>query len=453
MRQGVEWVLAYAAVVLALAAPALDNGFPITYHDTGGYVARAMELGLAPGRSLFYGLFLAAASLGWRWVWGPVLVQALATAWCLHLVLRSAAPRRGPLLVAGTGVAIAALTGGAWSVSQWMPDCLVPLLALALWLLAFRTASLARWERAGLSLLVALAVLSHMATLALAAGLTLAIVLLAAVAPHLALPRPRLAAAAGPVLAAVLAMPAASWGLTGTFAYTPGGATFMFSRLVQDGLVARFLADHCPSPEFRLCSLRHRLPATADMWIWHNESPFWALGGWRGAEGEMRRIAWESLVDHPGLHAAAAAGSLWQQLLRVRTGDGLDQEHEDTFWRMAQYLPQFAAPYLAAAQQQGRYTAAFFARLNVVQGPAGLASELAAVILTALGLARRRADWALMGGFMLLALLGNAFICGVLSNPHDRYQNRIAWLGLVALVAALAPAPAGQPQPLQHPVR
>ena len=38
--------------------------------------------------------------------------------------------------------------------------------------------------------------------------------------------------------------------------------------------------------------------------------------------------------------------------------------------------------------------------------------------------------------FVLVALLGNAFICGALSNPHHRYQSRLIWLApLVVLLA------------------
>jgi hypothetical protein len=33
-----------------------------------------------------------------------------------------------------------------------------------------------------------------------------------------------------------------------------------------------------------------------------------------------------------------------------------------------------------------------------------------------------------------MALLGIAFVCGALSNPHDRYQNRIVWLALMSAI-------------------
>jgi hypothetical protein len=39
---------------------------------------------------------------------------------------------------------------------------------------------------------------------------------------------------------------------------------------------------------------------------------------------------------------------------------------------------------------------------------------------------------------VLLALLGNAVICGVLSNPNDRYQNRLIWLAVLAAAIVAA---------------
>jgi hypothetical protein len=37
-----------------------------------------------------------------------------------------------------------------------------------------------------------------------------------------------------------------------------------------------------------------------------------------------------------------------------------------------------------------------------------------------------------------LALLGNAFVCGVISGPHDRYGSRLVWdATFTALMAGL----------------
>src|SRR5208283_4438087 len=53
-----DWILASAAMLLALIAPALWNGFPLIFPDTGGYLDRPILGTLGMGRSALYGLFL-----------------------------------------------------------------------------------------------------------------------------------------------------------------------------------------------------------------------------------------------------------------------------------------------------------------------------------------------------------------------------------------------------------
>ena len=52
-----------------------------------------------------------------------------------------------------------------------------------------------------------------------------------------------------------------------------------------------------------------------------------------------------------------------------------------------------------------------------------------------------RRDWKglALPGFILVALIGNAFICGVLSGPHDRYQSRLVWVPVFALILLARP--------------
>ena len=42
----------------------------------------------------------------------------------------------------------------------------------------------------------------------------------------------------------------------------------------------------------------------------------------------------------------------------------------------------------------------------------------------------------MLTAFILIALVGNAFICGALSNPHERYQSRVVWLAVLCVILA-----------------
>jgi hypothetical protein len=41
---------------------------------------------------------------------------------------------------------------------------------------------------------------------------------------------------------------------------------------------------------------------------------------------------------------------------------------------------------------------------------------------------------------MLIALLGNALVCGATSGPHDRYQGRLIWVPVLVMILTARPA-------------
>ena len=92
---------------------------------------------------------------------------------------------------------------------------------------------------------------------------------------------------------------------------------------------------------------------------------------------------------------------------------------------------------MRAARQQ--HWAINFDYVNWLHVPVALASMAALVGLLAHALARRRLDdLTLLAATVTLALLGNAFICGVISGPHDRYGARMVWVATFVVLAALA---------------
>ena len=81
-----------------------------------------------------------------------------------------------------------------------------------------------------------------------------------------------------------------------------------------------------------------------------------------------------------------------------------------------------------------------FTAINRLHVPVALASMLlvvdrcSAAALCAAGSTISRCSPATV----TLALLGNAFVCGVISGPHDRYGARMAWVAtFVVLIAAI----------------
>ena len=379
------WLPAAALMCAVLLAPALWNGFPIIFADTGGYLARPFDGTLELGRSALYGAFVAAGLPLDLWL--AVIVQSALSVWVIALVIRAqglgARPLLSLLLVLGLGV----LTSLPWYVSQLMPDVFVSLAVLGLYLLTFRRAALRNWEAFLLGGLVAFAAASHMGTLGLCAALVLVLALAWPLRNPLRLPPMTLAGPALAVVGGILLSLGSNALIAGKFAFTPGGTNFVFGRLVQDGIVARYLAEHCPDPSIRLCPYAGELPTTADDWAWGWDSPFGKLGGWQGYEAEPRRIIGETLTLYPGQHVATALQSALQQFASVKTGEGLSPDNNEFAEQdIARLAPAVMPRFRAARQQNDRLGVGW---LNTIHVPLALFASFALVIV-ALGVAARR---------------------------------------------------------------
>lgn len=147
------WTGACIVMMAALLAPAIWNGFPVVFYDTGGYLERPFERTLLLGRSALYGAFLA---LGIPFdFWPNVAAQAALVMWLLLVTLRVHGLGNRPRLAVAITLALCVLTGLPWYAAQLMPDIFVPAAVLALHLLAFRGEGLRAWERVALAGVVA----------------------------------------------------------------------------------------------------------------------------------------------------------------------------------------------------------------------------------------------------------------------------------------------------------
>src|SRR5262249_46324348 len=134
------------------------------------------------------------------------------------------------------------------------------------------------------------------------------------------------------VLAAVMVV-GSNYLVARQLTWTPGGLALSFGRMLQDGIVDRYLADHCPDPHLRLCTYRRELPPTADEFFWSGEgSLFDNLGGFDGLGAEMDEIVVGSLHNYPLLQVETAFVAGVRQLFHFATGAGVVNTIWHTYW-------------------------------------------------------------------------------------------------------------------------
>jgi hypothetical protein len=421
--------LTFLAAILCLLGPALWNGFPLLEYDTGGYLARWFEGTLVASRSDVYGLFVTS---GWALDFWPVIaVQAAATVWILHLVLRVYGFGERPWTLLAIVAGLSVTTTLPWIAGILLTDIFAGLAVLALHLVVMRAEGLNRRELAALVAFIGFAGATHSATflvlLGLAAAALLATFLDRRILPIIGAMR----AVAAVVLAAAMLL-TANFAISKHLEWTPGGYGIVFARMVEDGIVTRYLDEHCKEQNFKLCPYRHVLPATADRFLWSG-GVFDKLGRFAGLGDEMRTIVLGSLAEYPWVQLQAALAATGKQLVRVGTGEGVRTDIWHTYGMMERYTPSVVPAMRAARQQHGELR---FAAINELHIPIALAAAAMLPLLVGFGLRRQLyLDLGLLAATVTLAILANAVICGVISNAHDRYGARLAWVPV--LLAAL----------------
>ena len=329
-----------------------------------------------------------------------------------------------------TVAALSILTALPWLASQLITDIMAGLAVLALYLVVTRADTLLAWERVALMAFIAFAVATHNATLAVlmllvAAGLIIALF------DRKLVPLAGVGRGAGALMLAAALLVTTNYAVAGRLAWTPGGIALLFGRMLNEGIAQRFLAEHCPDPRFKLCDHLSELPNDADVFFW-GESVFDRLGRFKGMNAEMATIVLESLADYPLEQLKGAAVATGRQLVMVATGYGVNTEVWHTYGMIGNYAPQMEPAMNAAHQQQHDLN---FVAMNRVHVPiAYLAMLLLIAVIAFASRHERFAGMRHLAVTVALALLANAFVCGALSNPHDRYGARMVWLAVLVLL-------------------
>ena len=425
------WAIA-AAIPLMLLAPALWNGYPLLQSDTGGYLARWYEGYLVPSRSTVFGLYLHYGEHTDFWL--NLGIQALATMWILLLTLRVFG-LPGPWRLFGVSLLLTLTTALPWLTSMLLTDIFSGLSVLSLLILVLHGDKISRGEKLALFVFTAVAGATHSATMGILLGLCI-VAWIARPFLRVRIPAWHLMQGTLTIAAGAVMLLAGNFALSGKIAWTPGGYSIAFARMLQDGIVTRYLNDHCATQQFKLCPYRNELPETADDFLWSRESVFNQLGRFAGMSDEMSNIASGALIQYPLWQAEAALVDTGEQMLRVATGENTDHPTlMHTYGIFREFLPQQLKAVDAARQQKSHLT---FGPFNLVHVPVALISTVLVFALLIAAIFRRRADdVTLLMATVCLTLLGNAFICGVISGPHDRYGSRLVWITTLAFMIAV----------------
>ena len=435
-----------ALLTLLLLVPAIHNGFPLIFPDSGTYLGIAFGPEYALDRSSYYGLLLkplVVLAPGAAGLWIAIAVQALAVALTLWAVAAAFAPEEASGWRRLAWIAPAALlTALPWHAGQFMPDALTGILVLLVWLAAGPApgtkGALLLWAAI---LLVALTHYTHLPLLLAAAAATLARDLPGGWRLLLRRSLPVLATA-GLVLAGWIVANGAAFG---RWTVSPTGPVFVYARLNEDGLIAPWLDGHCgqDAPP-RLCAIRGQLPRDSQdfQWsgastpisdlVWHPDPPE-ARWAWVDMMAQANRGA---IAEQPGAFLLSSLRGFARQFASFAPLDdecpvGCRDPSGGITYVLGLYRPETVPVLLASRQSQGTTPKAL---VRAIVWPIELLSLLLLPIAFVLAWRRRDGLALSLVAAVTAALIVNAAMAGALSDVHDRYQSRLVWLAPFALL-------------------
>lgn len=434
--------LEISAGALLLMLPALANGYPFVFPDTGTYVRHVLERLAVADRPPYYSILIlplhATVSL-----WPIAFAQAWAAAGSIRVAGRLIGPELRGLRYLAVIAALAALTSLPWHAGQIVPDVLSGLLPLWVFSLTYGWERLDRVQRALWLAVIAGAGATHQSHLPLLVALFAAAAGVRLAQGYGARDAGRIAAL-GAGAAALVAVAFGVYGLAlvGRVTLSPHGSVFLLARWLADGPALEYLAETCPASSNPFCAERERLDGDVDRFLWKEDGAVQRLTAEIGAErtrSAAAEIVSGTLATRPGGVARAAAENTLRQLTRFGTLDTKCPPGcgPDTSLGIAvrRYFPREYERMRQSRQLRGAWPIDAIRR---VHGAVVVLSALLAAFTVARALRRRDS---LLVGFAALALatlLANAFVTGALSGPFDRYQSRVIWLVPLTALFGLA---------------
>ncbi len=418
--KGMKPAITILGAALILLVPAILNGFPFIFSDSGDYLVFTPLL----YRSPYYGLFIFFFHLN-RWIWLPVFAQALIVShllWKMLTLSGRPASESTSLLLA---VLLTVFSSAPYFVGFIMADIFTPVMLIAMYILAFHYAGLTRAERIYFVLLDCIATAAHVTNLTIAAlilAFTALILLWSAREKLRGLHI--LTIPIGLTAAAILLFNMIIFHL---FALVPAGSCYLMANLIEYGPARSYLEQSCPQAGYKICRYTNQLPQTADELLW-TSGLFQKLGGFVSMKSECSIIV-EATITHDATGTVAVIGKnfvaglmLHEPAIEFRK---LMQVSSMISLLNDKFGPDTLAAYRGSAEMRDTIPHALIRYVDSIVTPASF------LILAGMGLLaswRKDRQEAALAAFMLFAVLENTLLCAGFSGLHDRYQARVSWL-------------------------
>jgi hypothetical protein len=427
---------------LFLSIPALVNGYPLVWSDSGTYVGQAITLTGSTSHPPYYSLFLFPLHLRLS-LWPIVFAQGIFVSIFLYLIVKVIGYKRPLLFLTALTVVLTLFTSLPWLSGEILTDVFTGLIVLAIFMLAFAWDRLSPAERWFLVLGLTMMLCFHPTFPVLTILITAFVLALNSVrrATRAVILR-TLMVLLGPPVVALVAMVAYSEALIHQAAIVPEGPSFLLAKVIADGPGRAYLRQACDAgAHYELCAYLDEIPTHE----WEFQYGVWGKVtqklGIEGAQIEASAIVMNAIRRYPLWQIEQSLINVARQLTMFRGIElplcsTADNGEELTLCFkglhitevVTKYFPSELNKFMNSLQNRNRLPMRVIYAVDVI-----------VVIISAIFCVIMAYRWWRPGGrseplvsdllgVIIVGIISNAAITGILGVALDRYGGRVIWL-------------------------
>ncbi|MFK8005704.1 MAG: hypothetical protein AB8H03_05005 [Saprospiraceae bacterium] len=424
-------LLFYVSALFIIILAAIINGFPLWYPDTSTYLASGFELETPADRPIGYGIFILLSSLNGLSVWLVILGQAIIIFYLLRLTFHYFFPNWTKQKTLITFLLLSLFSSFSFVTSQLISDIFSPIGAICLFHL-FLNRTLKKSNRNWLVGIYILSVVMHMSHV----GINMILIIILSLFSKVLFHKFEIQKTIIFILltfSCVLSMGSALGKST---------HVFFMARLSENGILKKYLDEHCEKKDYKICAFKDNLPTTANAFLWEKYSPVYHTGGWVDSKPEYVEIikgtfsSWEYLT----LHIEESFETTKRQLLLFEAGDGNIAYRDGTslFERFQKYFPREFENYKNSIiyRTEDKIMRDYFASINSVHYFVAFLSFLINCLFLIFYKNKKEVFYWFVCFLMVTILVSNFLNASLVVNAH-RFGAKVSWLLLLSALLVI----------------
>lgn len=412
-----------AAGGVVLSIPALLNGFPFIFLDSGDYLIFTPHL----FRSPYYGLFIYFFHLN-HFIWAPVFAQGILAAGLIWLMIDLHVSRRTEAWFAALLLFLAVFSSLPCFTGFIMADIFTPLMFVLIYMIAFHAEKFSRLLLLFLLLIACVATAAHISNLTMAVAIMpLVLLLLTWCGAPLRRVTQRIGLLLIPTALTAVAVLLFNGIVFGQLSLAPAGQSFLMANLIEGGPARTYLHESCPQAGYKICAQLDELPATTDAFLW-SSGLFQKLDGFEGMAQESAAIVRGTIQNYPGAVTRMVVNNF---LAGLRTHEpAAEFRSKNKIGPVVELIREKfgnaeAGAYARSAEMRDTIPHDFIRKIDMIFVPIMFVLVVLGGLVAAWRGKRKTAALAVL---IVAAVLGNTLLCTAVSGVHDRYQARVTWL-------------------------